>query len=79
MANEIENAHLRNAVANPDIPTRSVLLNLASEMNRNAPIVAANMNDKATLARRIRYERAKAEERSKLPQSAQEYFSLPDK
>ena len=50
-----------NALANPDI--LSVLNNLASEMNRMASLVAANMSDKTTLARKIRYERAKAEER----------------
>ena len=50
-----------NALANLDI--LSVLNNLASEMNRMAFLVAANMSDKTTLARKIRYERAKAEER----------------
>jgi len=78
-ASAIEKKHISNAVANPDIPGRSVLVNLASEMNRSAPLVAANMSNKTTLVRKIRYERAKAEERPKVPKSAQEFFNLPDR
>ena len=61
-ASAIEDLHLSNDVANSDIPTRSVLLKLASEMNRNAPLVAAKISDKS---------------RPKLPQRVQEYFNLP--
>ena len=31
------------------------------------------------MARKIRYERAKAEERPKVPKEAQEFFNLPDR
>ena len=40
-ASAIEIQHISNAVANPDIPGRSVLVNLVSEMNRSPSLVAA--------------------------------------
>ena len=40
-ASAIEKQHISNAVTNPDIPGRSVLVNLASEMNRSPSLVAA--------------------------------------
>ena len=55
-ASAIEKKHISNAVANPDIPGRSVLVNLASEMNRSAPLVAANMSDSQTRSEWTSYE-----------------------
>ena len=40
-ASAIEKQHISNAVANYDIPGRSVLVNLASEMNKSPSLVAA--------------------------------------
>ena len=40
-ASAIEKQHISNVVANPDIPGRSVLVNLVSEMNRSPSLVAA--------------------------------------
>ena len=40
-ASAIKKQHISNAVTNPDIPGRSVLVNLVSEMNRSPSLVAA--------------------------------------
>ena len=37
----LKKQHISNAVANPDISGRSVLVNLVSEMNRSPSLVAA--------------------------------------
>ena len=39
--NIFEKQHISNAVANNDIPGRSVLVNLVSEMNKSPSLVAA--------------------------------------
>ena len=40
-ASAIEKQHISNAVANYNIPGRSVLVNLVSEMNKSPSLVAA--------------------------------------
>ena len=48
---------IENAVQNPDVKPRNVILNLAQDLDRAGPSVVSNMDNKSTITRRIRYNR----------------------
>ena len=77
-ANLLESAAIENAKANPSIPPRTIIKDLATSMNIAGPYVTAQMANKETISRRIRAARSKQNARPALPKSVEDYFNLPD-
>ena len=77
-AKQMEASMLDNARKNPSITTRTVLKNLASDLNVEGTFVTSTMSNKTTLARKIRRVRANEMARPALPKTVQDLFSMPD-
>ena len=79
MAKSLESLAINKAKANPSVPTRTILKDLASDMNGAGSLVSVQMKNKSSLARIIRKERSNDQSRPAEPRSFEElYANIPE-
>ena len=76
-AKSLEVNHVKRAAESSDLPPRSVLKDIANEMNSKE--LTNFMTKKETITRKIRREKARSLQRPPLPKRYEEYFNIPDK
>ena len=74
-ARSLESLAIMKARVNPYVPARTVLKDLASDMNLAGSHVSAQMKNKSSLARIIRKERSIEQSRPAEPKSCEELFA----
>ena len=77
LVKKIEEKHVKRAAENPDLPPRSVLRDIANELDHNN--VSHLMTKKETVARSIRKVKAKVLDRPPVPTSYNAFFNIPER